>query len=266
VDVNLIVRVATVAFYLTTSVTLCAAQASRLNYEAVGHQSASKARDSFLDFTLKRMNPDDTDYGKCLGEGRRILLDETVKNGYFWSNLSALGVLACLLIIIVSQHRVHTKREWTMSEILTQYEQTLARANGQIEEATRRNHSLTESLAALKQSSPVPQAPPAEKVDRAPYRPVPSQVASVPSHTRAAPRADNGRTATVRPATTAVPASPSGQIALFKPEVELVTKVNALEQQLGRSHEVEKQLRRQLNETGRKLQAEQDKNRGPKGE
>jgi hypothetical protein len=53
---------------------------------------------------------------------------------------------------------------------------------------------------------------------------------------------------------------------LFKPEVELVTRVNSLEQQLGRSHETEKHLRRQLNEAGRKLQAEQERNRSSRVE
>ena len=42
-------------------------------------------------------------------------------------------------------------------------------------------------------------------------------------------------------------------------------KVNALEQQLTRAEEQQKELRRQLNESGRKLQAEQEKNRALKG-
>jgi hypothetical protein len=53
---------------------------------------------------------------------------------------------------------------------------------------------------------------------------------------------------------------------LFKPEVDLITKVNSLQQQLGRSKQLESELRRQLNEAGRKLQAEQEKNRTLKGE
>ena len=42
-------------------------------------------------FTLKRINPADKDYGQCLDEGRKILLEETMRNGYFWSNLVALA-------------------------------------------------------------------------------------------------------------------------------------------------------------------------------
>jgi hypothetical protein len=42
-------------------------------------------------------------------------------------------------------------------------------------------------------------------------------------------------------------------------------KVNSLEQQLGRSQEQEKQLRRQLTQTDLRLRAEQHKNRTLKG-
>ena len=43
-------------------------------------------------------------------------------------------------------------------------------------------------------------------------------------------------------------------------------KVNSLEQQLGRSQEQEKHLRRQLSQSELRLQTEQQKNRALKGE
>ena len=42
---------------------------------------------------------------------------------------------------------------------------------------------------------------------------------------------------------------PANQIGLFKPDVDLIMKVNSLEQQLGRSQDEAKLLRRQLNES-----------------
>ena len=54
-------------------------------------------------------------------------------------------------------------------------------------------------------------------------------------------------------------------MALFKSDAALIMKVNSLEQQLARSEEQQKELRRQLNEAGRKLQDEQEKNRALKG-
>jgi hypothetical protein len=65
---------------------------------------------------------------------------------------------------------------------------------------------------------------------------------------------------------TAATTQPADQIGLFKPEVELVMKVNSLEQQLGRSRDEAKLLRRQVNEAGQRAQAETQKNRALKGE
>jgi hypothetical protein len=262
-DVSRTLQIAVVALSLVPS-TL--AQASRSRYDPSGQRPASKPQDGLVDFTLKRINPTDTDYGQCLGEGRSILLDETVKNGYFWSNLTALGLLGCLFIIIIYQHCIQIKREWTTSEILAQYEQALTRSNGQIEEATNKNRSLAESLAELKQSALRPQSCPTDTVESVPCRPMRSHTASTQLRATTAPRGNGAKPTMDGPAAVAVPASGGSQIALFKPGVELVTKVNVLEQQLGRCHELEKQLRRQLNETGRKLQTEQEKNRSLKGE
>jgi len=44
-----------------------------------------------------------------------------------------------------------------------------------------------------------------------------------------------------------------------------VMKVNSLEQQLGRSRDEAKLLRRQVNEVGQRVQAEEQKNRALKG-
>ncbi len=88
-----------------------------------------------------------------------MLIEETMRNGYFWSNLVALGLLACLFVIIVYQHRVQTCREWTAAEMLAQYEHALARANAQVEEATSRNRGLMEALThAARIRAPFPSA------------------------------------------------------------------------------------------------------------
>ena len=263
-DVNRTSQVAAVALLLAVFPSLSIAQSSHSNYDPAAQQQSSRPRDSFVDFTLKRINRSDTDYGQCLTEGRTMLLEEAIKNGYFWSNLTALSLLGCLFIIIVYQHRIQTRREWTTSEMLAKYEQALARSNRQIEEATRSNRSLTESLVGLKQSA-MSQPIPAGTEDRTPSRVTPSHAASTPVSATTVPKGNGAKATTDRARSVTATPKPEGQIALFKPEVELVTKVNTLEQQLGRSHELETLLRRQLNETGRQLQAEQERNRSLKG-
>jgi len=196
-----------------------------------------------------------------MSKGRSILLDETVRNTYFWSNIVALGLLGCLFAVIVYQQRVQAKREWMYTEMAAQLEQALARSNTHIGQVTERNRALAESLAGLKHAARQSSPNPADPTDRPPSGPTRSHTAATPASVTSAPKPSGEKPTADRPSLAAETLRPSSQIALFKPEVELVTKVNALEQQLGRSQEMEKQLRRQLNEAGRKLQAEQERNR-----
>jgi len=240
---------------------LSVAQSGHPNYDPSTHQSPPEPRDSFIDFSLKRINPSNTDYGECISESRSMALKETVRNAYFWSNIIALGMLGCLFIVILSQQRVQAKQEWTCAEMLAQLEQSLARSEAQVQQVTERNRDLTESLAGLKHAAQQSPANPTDPVDRPPSRPTRSHVAVTRPSVTTAPQGNDEKLKTDHSSPAATVPTLGRQIALFKPEVELVTKVNALEQQLGRSHEMEKHLRRQLNEAGRKLQAEQERNR-----
>jgi hypothetical protein len=244
---------------------VCFAQERRPSYDPTGQAQSSKPKDGFVDFALKSINPADKDYGQCLDEGRKMLLEETVRNGYFWSNLVALGLLACLFVIIVYQHRVQTCREWAAAETLAQYEHSLSRANAQVEEATKRNRGLMEALTALRDSALRSQSTPAEAQDRPAVETVGSRSIQ---HTGQPSGVNQEQRYQIGPA---VPRGqrpqhhPANQIGLFKPDVDLIMKVNSLEQQLGRSQDEAKLLRRQLNESDRRLQEEQQRNRSLKG-
>jgi hypothetical protein len=214
-DVSRRFRIAVAGLCLAMLPLACFAQERRPADDRGGQSSSSKPKGGLVDFALKSINPADRDYGQCFDESRKILVDETVRNGYFWSNMVALGLLACLFIIIMHQQRVQTVREWTAAEVLVQYE-----------------NSRASSIPA-------------------------SQVASTKSSDpgSALSRSTRGATAT----------SAANQIGLFKPDVDLIMKVNSLEQQLGRSQDEAKLLRRQLNESDRRFQEEQQRNRTLKG-
>lgn len=260
-DLNRTSRIAVAGLFLALVSPLLSAQANRSSYDPMTQQRSSKQNDGFVDSTLKRINPCDTDYGKHLDEGRRGALKETMESAYFWSNIVSLGLLGCLFIIIIYQHKVLARREWTAAEMLAQYECSLSLANGQVEQATKRNYGLMEALTLLRESAL--RTLPADVPDH-PRVPAPrSRVASTPP----LPAKDNS----VKPADAstvgaAATAQPGNQIGLFKPEVDLVMKVNSLEQQLGRSRDEAKLLRRQVNEAGQRAQAEEQKNRTLKGE
>jgi hypothetical protein len=264
-DVSRPSRIVVAGLFLAMLPLLCFAQARPSGYDPAAQEQPPKQKDGFVDFALKSINPADKDYGQCLDEGRKLLIEETMRNGYFWSNLVALGLLACLFVIIVYQHRVQTCREWTAAAMLTQHEHALSRANAQVEEATSRNCGLMEALTTLRESALRSQAPPGEAQDRPALQTVSSRTSSIPASQVATPKNGNAATAPSRSARAATATPPANQIGLFKPEVDLVMKVNSLEQQLGRSQDEAKLLRRQLNESDRRLQEEQQRNRSLKG-
>jgi hypothetical protein len=193
------------------------------------------------------------------------VLDETMKNGCFWSNVVALGLLGCLFFIILHQRRVQTRREWTAVEALAQYEHALSRANAQVEEATSRNRGLMEALTTLRESALCSQSPAGDVHDRSVLEAASSRASSIQANQVAPVKSSNVASASSRSARAATATPPANQIGLFKPDVDLIMKVNSLEQQLGRSQDEAKLLRRQLNESDRRLQEEQQRNGSLKG-
>jgi hypothetical protein len=204
-------------------------------------------------------------FGRRPERGRTLVLHESIQNGLFWSNVVTLSLLACLSVIVVYQHQHGVRREWTVAEVLQQYENALSRANARVDSATRRNHELTEAITSARETA------------------LRSSMISLEHREPTVPKSREKRAAETQPvAVTTANAAPSSaaakitadgngsrlgsQMGLFKPEVDLVLKVNSLEQQLGRSQEHEKHLRRQLTHADQRLQAEQQKNRTLKGE
>ena len=266
--VNHASRIVTVCLLLTATgaFSLVVQQAHRQSYDPASQRPAGKPADTFVDFALKSINPSDKNYGQCIDEGRKLVLEETVESGYFWSNLVALGLLGCLFLILLYQHKRQTRREWIVAEVLQQYEHALARANAQVDEATKRNHELMEAMTGARESTLSSPMALLERGEQEGNK-------STPKHSSAAQPAELTATKSSPVSAKTGPAKaggngakPTSQIPLFKPEVDLIVKVNSLEQQLGRSQEQEKHLRRQLNQSEVRLQTEQQKNRALKGE
>lgn len=218
-----------------------------------------------MDFTLKRINPSDRDYGQCLDENRKLLLTESIENGYFWSNLVSLGLLGCLFIVIVYQQKRHTRGEWMAADALGQLENALARAKGQVEEANKRNQGFMQSLSALRESALRTPALPtdAPDVNGSASRP---RTTTGQKKTTAPPTNGNAKVAPTEPTSVPTKTGTSAQIALFNGDGDIIMKLNSQEQQITVMREQMNLLRRQLTESERKLRAEQEKNRSLKGE
>lgn len=258
-------QLAAVALFVCSLSVFMTAHVRQSSRDAAARSTSQEPRGSFLYFTLKRINSSDTNYGQCLVECRTVLLDETVRNGYFWSNVVALGLLACLFLIIVYQHRVQTRREWTTAEIIGQLEQNLARSRAQVDETIKKNRDLTDALGALRESALRRQSLPLESPEstvstEAKARTMNSRPASPPSPKENLAKLHNGGAARTSSAK-----EPIDQMRLFTPDVDFVMKLNSLEQQLTQSREDNKQLRRRIADGDRRLEAEQGRNRALKG-
>ena len=265
-NVNRTFRIVVAGLFLSMVSAVCVAQAKNSSYDPLPQRRSPTQKDGFVDSTLKRINPCDTDYGRHLDEGRRIVLEETIESGYFWSNIVSIGLLGCLFIIIIYQRRIERGREWAAAEMLAQYEHSLSLANAQVEEAMQRNYGLMEALTLIKESALRSQVLPADIPDHS-RPPAPrSRAASTPP-SPASPAKDNSvKPVSASTGSAATTTHPGNQIGLFKPEVDLVMKVNSLEQQLGRSRDETKLLRRQVNEASQRAQVEEQRNRALKGE
>ena len=263
-DVKTTIRVIIVPLIVLALAPSSWPQAARSRYDPAANERRPKPRAGFVDFTLKRINPSDKDYGQIISAGRNLLLAETIENGYFWSNVVSLGLLGCLFILVVYQQKHLNRAEWKSAEIVAQYEYALKRANVQVADATKRNSEIIEVLVGLKESTVCAQPARTNNNEAPVARQSRARPADTPASTAESPK--NGTNKAVKAtATTTAGADAAAQIGLFKPDVDLITRVNSLEQLLARSKGRENELVRQLNEAGRKLQAEQDKNRSLKG-
>jgi hypothetical protein len=258
-------RIAAAAILIATWGNFSVAQAGHSSYEPAAHSASSKPRDSFLDFTLKRINAADSNYGQCLTEDRRILLEGTLRNAYFWSNIVALCLLSCFFIVIVYQQRVQTRREWTTAEIVTQLEQSLTRSRVQLTEASKKNGELKDALAALKESASRSPSIPPESTERAGSATEKPRAPNTPSVPSLPPRANSAKPTNGGSARSTTGKDTVGQMRLFTPDADFVMKLNSLEQQLAQSREDNKQLRRRIADGDQRPETEQDSNRQLKG-
>lgn len=252
-------RIAAAAI-LAMTWTFSVAQAGQSSYDPDKHSASSKPRDGFLDFTLRRFNSSDTNYGRCLSEARRILLEETLRNAYFWSNIVALGALGWLFLVIVYQQKVQTRRDWTTAEIVSELEQALKRSRAQLAEATKKNGELKDALAALKESTLRSSTLPPESCQRAGSFTDKSQPTSNQPVTSPVPKGNPAKPTNGGNGRSAPGKEPANQMRLFTPDADFIMKLNSLEQQLAQSREDNKQLRRRI-AVGDRLEAEPGRKR-----
>lgn len=252
------------------------AQQSVMDAKQPTANGAPKQPQGFVEFALRGINPADRDYGACVDDARRLLLQETIRRAYFWSNLLAIAVAICLIVVVIHQHRLMARREGSAADVITQYRNALARAEHQVNLATQRNHELMQGLAAAPNSEVEGQIAAGERAKQRKTAAVaptiaPASPTSTPTASASAEKRTHENTTAPQPlaATTDVvsknPVVPGNQMGLFGNEGDFVAKINALQQQLSTSQERERQLRRQLNDSEIRYQKGREKSRSTEG-
>jgi hypothetical protein len=106
-------------------------------------QSAPKRR-SFLDYTLGKVNPRDTDYGSKMVSARNAIVGYTVDDLYFWSNVVTLLLLSGLVAIVLFQWRAMGKRELIAASVIAQLWNARVSDRVEIERRTQQFNQLAE--------------------------------------------------------------------------------------------------------------------------
>ncbi|MGA8149825.1 MAG: hypothetical protein WB952_02675 [Terriglobales bacterium] len=67
---------------LLTTVCVGVLQAQRSAYDRATQGAPARPKQGFVDYTLKRINPSDKDFGECVDQGRKLIMQESIQNGY----------------------------------------------------------------------------------------------------------------------------------------------------------------------------------------
>ena len=82
-------------------------------------QSAAK-RQGFFDYALGKINPHDKDYGAAMESGRSALVENSIDDLYFWSNVVTLLLLSGMVAVVLLQWRAADKREVIAASLIAQ--------------------------------------------------------------------------------------------------------------------------------------------------
>jgi hypothetical protein len=212
-------------------------QTSRSSYDPAANRPA-KQHGSFIDFTLRKINPQDIDYGQSIEEMRRTAMIATIDDYYYWSNLVAISGLVIMFCLFYRQHIVLKRRVFSTARVVTWYHNELLEARNQAFEQGAKYLDL-KRLADDQFEAGLAQ------------KPQPPKGAAVSAEPSEGPgKSVNGAAANTR----------------TQGEQELRETIKKLEQQAGKDKETITSLRQQTGILSRRLQDEQQKNRGPRGD
>jgi hypothetical protein len=116
----------------------------------------------FADYTLGKVNPDDTDYGAALNAARGTAVSLTIDDLYFWSNLVALILLSGVTTFFLFHLRTADKKEITAATLIAQLWNGRVSDRIEIERRTEQYNNLVDEHNAVVERELMTKAPEAD--------------------------------------------------------------------------------------------------------
>jgi hypothetical protein len=101
-------------------------------------------RQGFFDYVLDKINPQDKDYGAELERGRNAVVEHSIDDLYFWSNVVSLLLLTAAAGVIFLQWRAMDKRELIAATLIAQLWNGRVSDRIEIERRTEQFNQLVE--------------------------------------------------------------------------------------------------------------------------
>jgi hypothetical protein len=212
----------------------------------------------FADYTLGKVNPDDTDYGAALNAARGTAVSLTIDDLYFWSNLVALILLSGVTTFFLFHLRTADKKEITAATLIAQLWNGRVSDRIEIERRTEQYNNLVDEHNAVVERELMTKAPEADsetKPATSLNRTVGEITDALRPENRSAPR-------------TSFEPMPSGakEAAATGIEVVRLQQENVLlEHRVEAMRNTEQNLKERLNQTTSLLDQERRRNQALKG-
>ena len=107
-------------------------------------QSVPK-RQGFFDYALGKINPHGIDYGASMQSGRDAVVENTIDDLYFWSNVVTLLLLSGMVAVVLLQWRAADKREVITASLIAQLWNGRASDRIEIDRRTQQFNQLVEA-------------------------------------------------------------------------------------------------------------------------
>jgi hypothetical protein len=121
--------------------------------EALNQAQSTNKRQGFFDYVLGKVNPQGNDYGASMQSGREAVVEHTIDDLYFWSNVVTLLGLTGTAAIVFLQWRSADKKEVIAASLIAELWNGRVSDRIEIDRRTEQHNRLVETHNAEVESA-----------------------------------------------------------------------------------------------------------------